>query len=69
MKKFAFVRRFKSSSSDRWYTVKLNRETGGLSCNCPGWIFQRRGQPRTCKHLRSLVVADVIRFVPATVTA
>ena len=24
---------------------------GSTSCSCPGWTFQRRGKPRTCRHV------------------
>jgi hypothetical protein len=52
--KFAFVTKFKSSSSDRYYKVKVNVVTGDLSCDCPGWTFKREGKARDCKHLRRL---------------
>ena len=34
------------------YTVKVD-ERGGLSCNCPRWIFARDGM-RTCPHIQAL---------------
>ena len=40
---------YASSKGDRYYTVKVNMETGRLSCDCPCWIFNHRGD-RTCKH-------------------
>jgi hypothetical protein len=41
---------------------------GQLSCDCPAWIFVRRGRPRGCRHTRALEpqVADALagRVVP-----
>lgn len=54
MANFVFVKRYKSSSSDKWHSIKLNTVTNELSCSCPGWIFKREGQKRSCKHLRRL---------------
>lgn len=34
------------------YTV-LEGPKGGLSCNCPRWIFKRRGEERTCAHVEA----------------
>lgn len=31
------------------YVAQLNQD-GTLSCNCPGWRFVKKGQPRRCKH-------------------
>lgn len=31
------------------YIVQLNADST-LSCNCPGWVFAKKGQPRRCKH-------------------
>jgi hypothetical protein len=28
------------------------RSDGSLSCDCPGWIYARKGQRRSCKHTR-----------------
>lgn len=25
---------------------------GRLSCNCPAWVYVRKGQPRGCRHTR-----------------
>lgn len=27
---------------------------GSTSCDCPGWIYARKGGTRTCKHIRAL---------------
>jgi hypothetical protein len=41
---------------------------GQLSCDCPAWIFVRRGRPRACRHTHALEpqVADILagRVVP-----
>ena len=31
------------------YVSQLNQD-GTVSCNCPGWRFVKKGQPRRCKH-------------------
>lgn len=31
------------------YVAQLNQD-GTVSCNCPGWRFVKKGQPRRCKH-------------------
>lgn len=33
------------------YVTQLNQDAT-LSCNCPGWRFVKKGQPRSCKHTR-----------------
>ena len=43
---------YKSSSSDKTYTVKYNKN-GNLSCDCWGYIAHRK-----CKHIQ-----DVIRKI------
>lgn len=40
---------YQSSKGDRTYTVKVNLETGKLSCDCPCWIYNQR-KDRTCPH-------------------
>jgi hypothetical protein len=40
-----------SSSGVTTYEIVL-RTDGSMSCDCPGWVFSRRGQPRSCKHVR-----------------
>lgn len=37
------------------YEVRLN-DDGGTSCNCPGWQFKKKDQPRGCKHTRHVAV-------------
>ena len=34
---------------------------GQLSCNCPAWVYVRKGRPRGCRHTRAAEsqVADV----------
>ena len=31
------------------YVAQLNQD-GTVSCNCPGWRFVKKGQPRRCRH-------------------
>ena len=31
------------------YITQLE-EDGSLRCNCPGWVFKKKGQERRCKH-------------------
>jgi hypothetical protein len=26
---------------------------GRLSCNCPAWVYARKGRPRGCRHTRT----------------
>jgi hypothetical protein len=35
---------------------------GQLSCNCPAWVYVRKGRPRGCRHTRAAQshVADVL---------
>ena len=35
---------------------------GGLSCNCPAWVYVRKGRPRGCRHTRAVEgqVPDVL---------
>ena len=43
------------------YEVIL-RADGAMECPCPGWVFKRNGQPRTCKHVKRLAskAADIL---------
>lgn len=41
-----------ASQADSWYRVLVDLESGALSCDCPRWIFARRGT-RSCKHTES----------------
>lgn len=42
------------AKSDRITTVYevLLRADGAMSCDCPGWIYAKKGQERTCKHVQ-----------------
>ena len=44
---------FPSSSGSTTYETVLE-EDGTLSCNCPGFIFKKKGQARGCKHTRQI---------------
>lgn len=49
MKQYNFITDLPSKSNpDKSYQVKMD-EQGNLTCNCPIWIYNRRGN-RTCKH-------------------
>jgi hypothetical protein len=45
-----------SSRADSWYRVLADRQTGGLSCDCPPWTFKQGAQAnasgRSCHHTR-----------------
>lgn len=41
-----------SSHGTTTYEILLHAD-GSLSCNCPGWVFQRPGKPRGCKHTKA----------------
>jgi len=45
----------KSSSSDKLYVVAQNKSSGDWSCGCPGWIFKKKNQDRTCKHMKTIM--------------
>lgn len=53
---------FPSSGGSTTYEVILNLD-GTLTCSCPGWIIQRKAQPRGCKHTK--IIAP---FVPRILT-
>ena len=61
------VATFKSSSSDKVYTVR--REAGALSCDCPAWRFKRGDKPRTCKHVSQVGAAEAAEPVAFLVKA
>lgn len=44
------------SKPGKFYTIKLNRKDGQVSCNCPSWIFQKgvAAERKPCKHIRNL---------------
>ena len=44
---------FPSSSGSTTYETTLDEE-GTLNCNCPGFIFKKKGQARGCKHTRQI---------------
>lgn len=44
---------FPSSSGSTTYETVLE-EDSTLSCNCPGFIFKKKGQARGCKHTRQI---------------
>ncbi len=44
---------FPSSSGSTTYETTLD-DDGILSCNCPGFIFKKKGQERSCKHTRQI---------------
>ncbi len=48
------------------YEVIL-RKDGTISCDCPGWVFCRKGQPRSCKHTKS-VQSEAIRILRGEAT-
>ena len=42
---------FPSSRGTTTYEVTL-WDDGTLSCDCPGWVYAKKGRPRACKHTR-----------------
>lgn len=51
---YSLVMAFESATNAHsWYRVLRDRQTGLLSCDCPSWLFRRRGTTeRSCKHTR-----------------
>lgn len=45
MLQYLTVAKFISQRSGETYLVKRNLKTGGISCNCRGWIYYKN-----CKH-------------------
>ena len=41
----------RSSHGSTTYEVLLMVD-GSMSCSCPGWIYAKKGQPRSCRHTR-----------------
>lgn len=41
------------------YTVLLYKD-GSTSCDCPGWVFQKKGKPRGCKHTREVGIGRAL---------
>ena len=52
---------YPSSSSDRIYQVLYRADLGAVSCNCPGYIYKRQGQPRGCKHTRDFMASRLMQ--------
>jgi len=49
VKRYNFLLDIPSESKpDKTYSIKMD-EQGNLTCPCPIWVFNRRGN-RTCKH-------------------
>ena len=62
MHTYKIVEEFPRSDGKGNWTVKL-RDDGVLTCGCPIWIFNRRGD-RTCKHTdRSRDIATPRGFI------
>lgn len=56
MKYYNFVTQVQSKSNPtKFYTVKM-RTDGLLTCNCPSWVYNQRGN-RTCKHIDEIIKA------------
>jgi len=57
-------RQFKSSrpGSAALYTAVVY-DDGTASCDCPGWRFQRSGQPRGCKHTATMLTGTTVKVV------
>ena len=49
MAEYRTIARYKSPKRDKEYTVKLDLQLGRLSCDCPTWIYNKRGN-RSCAH-------------------
>jgi len=47
--RYRTIARYKSPKGDREYTVKLNLQSGRLTCDCPIWIYNIWGN-RSCLH-------------------
>lgn len=46
---------FPSRSSDKVYVTRLYA-TGATSCDCPGWLYQRKPlDARMCRHTRTVL--------------
>lgn len=44
------VARYRSRTSGKVYSVR-QKSRNVFSCNCPGWINKREGEPRSCRHV------------------
>lgn len=58
MTTYNFVTEIKSKSSGRVYWIKMKND-GLLTCNCPSWIYNQRGD-RTCKHIDEVIRAGFV---------
>jgi len=58
MKQYNFITTIPSKSSSKEYTIKM-RTDGLLTCNCPSWIYNQRGN-RTCKHIDTVIKAGFV---------
>ena len=55
-----------ASRPDSWYRVLSDRTTHELSCDCPAWTFNQRGN-RTCSHtdfMAPLIATEGHELVP-----
>lgn len=50
MKRYYRTLAFYRSSKGGYWTVKIDQE-GGLSCNCPKWLYRPENGQRVCKHI------------------
>lgn len=46
---------FESQSSSKIYSVKRDRHTGDVSCNCRGWILAMKKTGKPCWHVEEAV--------------
>jgi len=51
-KKYYPIVTFPSKSSSKVYTVSMDND-GGLSCDCPAWVFKKAGE-RICRHIKEV---------------
>lgn len=49
------VARHNSRTSDAKYQVRKKGNT--YSCNCPGWVFKKKGKSRSCRHIKAAQAA------------
>jgi len=47
--KYRTIAQYRSPKGDREYTVKLNLQSGRLTCDCPIWIYNVQ-RNRSCPH-------------------
>lgn len=53
------IRTFASPSSHGAVTYEtLLWSDGSTTCDCPGWVYQRAGKPRGCKHTRMVAAVE-----------